>query len=154
MASVNKCHLIGNVGKDPEIRYMQDGSPVANFSIATTESWKDKAGEKQERTEWHRLVAYRKLAEIIREYVKKGQSIYIEGKLQTRKWEKDGVTHYSTEVICDVMRMLGGKRDENNDGDSSGAPESHDALPQESQGEPQHSVGSRSFDDFEDDIDF
>jgi single-strand DNA-binding protein len=111
MASLCKVILIGNLGKDPEVRYMPNGEAVCNFSIATTENWKDKAGVKQEKTEWHNIVAYRKLAEIMGEYLKKGSSVYIEGRLQTRKWEKDGVTRYSTEIIADNMQMLGSKSD-------------------------------------------
>lgn len=111
MASVNKVILVGSLGKDPEVRFMPNGDAAASFSMATSENWKDKAGAKQERTEWHNVVAYRKLAEIIGEYLKKGSSVYIEGKLQTRKWEKDGVTRYSTEIIADSMQMLGGKSD-------------------------------------------
>ena len=108
---VNKVILIGNLGQDPEIKYMQNGKAVANFSIATSESWKDQSGQKQERTEWHRLVAYDKLAEIIGEYVKKGSKIYVEGKLQTRKWQdQSGADKYTTEVIINTMQMLDGKK--------------------------------------------
>lgn len=110
MASVNKVILVGNLGRDPETRYMPNGEAVTNFSIATTETWKDKSGEKKEATEWHRITMYRKLAEIASEYLKKGSSVYIEGKLQTRKWtDKDGVEKYTTEIVADVMQMLGGK---------------------------------------------
>jgi single-strand DNA-binding protein len=111
MASVNKVTLLGSLGRDPEVRFMPNGESVANFSLATSENWKDKDGNKQQKVEWHNVVAYRKLAEIIGEYLKKGSSVYIEGKLQTRKWEKDGVTRYSTEIIADSMQMLGGKSD-------------------------------------------
>lgn len=107
MASVNKVILMGNLGRDPEVRYMPNGEAVANFSIATTENWKDKSGVKQEKTEWHNIVMYRRLAEIAGEYLKKGRPVYIEGRLQTRKWEKDGVTRYSTEIVADQMQMLG-----------------------------------------------
>jgi single-strand DNA-binding protein len=109
MSSINKVILIGRLGKDPEIRFMPNGEGVANFSIATSESWKDKAGEKQEKTEWHNCVAYRKLAEIIGEYLKKGSELYIEGKLTTEKYAKDGVTRYATKIIVNDMKMLGGK---------------------------------------------
>ena len=109
MASLNKVLLIGNLGRDPEVRYMTNGEAVANFSIATTESWKGKDGQKQERTEWHSIVMYRKLAEIAGQYLKKGSAVYIEGKLQTRKWQdKDGKDRYTTEIIADEMKMLGG----------------------------------------------
>lgn len=108
---INKVILVGNLGKDPEIRYMPNGEAVANFSVATSESWKDKqSGEQKEQTEWHRVVAFKKLAEIIGEYVKKGSKIYIEGKLRTRKWQdKDGQDKYMTEIIADEMQMLDGK---------------------------------------------
>jgi single-strand DNA-binding protein len=109
MASVNKVILVGNLGRDPEVRYMPNGEAVCNFSIATTENWKDKSGVKQEKVEWHNIVMYRRLAEIAGEYLKKGSAVFLEGKLQTRKWEKDGVTRYSTEVIADQMQMLGSK---------------------------------------------
>ena len=110
MPSVNKVILLGNLGRDPEVRFMPNGEAVCNFSIATTDTWKDKAGEKQERTEWHNIVMYRKLAEIAGEYLKKGRTVYIEGRLQTRKWQtKEGQDRYSTEVIAENMQMLGGK---------------------------------------------
>ena len=111
MAGVNKVILIGRLGNDPEMRYMPSGEAVANLSIATSESWTDKnTGAKREKTEWNRVVAFRKLAEIIGQYCKKGDQIYIEGKLQTRKWsDKNGQDHYTTEIIADQMQMLGGK---------------------------------------------
>lgn len=113
MASVNKVIIVGNVGRDPETRYMPNGEAVTNIAVATTESWKDKnSGDKKESTEWHRITFYRKLAEIAGQYLKKGSSVYIEGKLQTRKWtDKDGVERYTTEIIADTMQMLGGKQD-------------------------------------------
>ena len=110
MASVNKVILIGNLGKDPDIRYMPNGEAVANITLATSETWKDKTGAKQERTEWHRVTFYRKLAEIVGEYLKKGSSVYVEGRLETRKWtDKSGTDRYTTEVIANEMRMLGSK---------------------------------------------
>ncbi len=110
MASLNKAMLIGNLGRDPEIRYTQDGKAVANFSIATTDKWRDKAtGENREKTEWHRVVAFDRLGEICGEYLSRGKQIYIEGRLQTRSWEKDGVTRYTTEIVADKMQMLGTK---------------------------------------------
>ena len=113
MAGVNKVIIIGNLGNDPDMRYMPSGEAVANLSIATSETWTDRnTGEKREKTEWHRVVAFRKLAEIIGQYCKKGDQIYIEGKLQTRKWaDKNGQDHYTTEIIADQMQMLGGKED-------------------------------------------
>jgi single-strand DNA-binding protein len=110
---INKVILVGNLGQDPEIRYTADGRPIANFSIATSESWKDKnSGEKREKTEWHRVVVFGKLAEICGEYLSKGRQVYIEGKLQTRKWQgQDGQDRYTTEIVIDsfngTMQMLG-----------------------------------------------
>jgi single-strand DNA-binding protein len=108
--SVNKVLIIGNLGGDPELRHTASNVPVTNFTVATSESWTNKDGERQERTEWHRVVAWRKLAEICNEYLRKGTQVYIEGKLQTRSWEsQSGEKHYMTEVIADEMVMLGGK---------------------------------------------
>ncbi len=124
MASVNKAIILGNLGKDPEVRYMQDGKPVANLSIATTESWKDKDGNKQEKTEWHRISMFGGVAEVAEKYLKKGDSVYIEGKIQTRKWtNKDGHDQYSTEVVVDrggVMQMLGSRSGGGSGGESYG----------------------------------
>lgn len=110
MASVNKVILIGNLGKNPETRYLNNGDAVSNVSIACSESWKDKNGEKNERTEWVNVVFYRKLAEIVAEYLKKGNLVYVEGKLQTEKWTKDGVDRYTTKVVASEMKMLGSKK--------------------------------------------
>ena len=111
MAGVNKVILIGNLGKDPEMRYFPDGTAVANFSIATSDEWKDKdTGEKKERTEWHRIVAFGKLGEICGEYLSKGKQVYIEGRIQTRDWEdQNGVKRYTTEIVANQMLMLGGR---------------------------------------------
>lgn len=110
MASVNKVILIGNLGADPEVRYMPSGDAVANLRIATTENWKDKNGEKQEKTEWHRVSFFGRQAEICGEYLKKGSAIYVEGSLQTRKWQnKEGQDQYTTEIRGDRMQMLGGR---------------------------------------------
>lgn len=112
MASVNKVILIGNLGRDPETRYTTGGDAVTNLRIATTETWKDKSGEKQEKTEWHTVVLFGRQAEIAGEYLKKGRSVYIEGRLQTRKYtDKEGQERYSTEVVGDRMQLLGGGRD-------------------------------------------
>lgn len=108
MAGLNKVMLIGNLGKDPEVRHLENGTTVANFSIATSEKWTDKGGEVHEKTEWHNIVVWRKLAEIVEKYVKKGTKVYVEGKLQTRPWEKDGVTRYTTEIVCNNLLMMGG----------------------------------------------
>ena len=112
MASVNKVILLGNLGRDPETRYTTGGDAVTNLSIATSEQWKDKNGEKQERTEWHRVVLFGRQAEIAGEYLKKGRSVYVEGRLQTRKYtDKDGVEKYSTEIVGDRMQLIGSGRD-------------------------------------------
>ena len=108
--SVNKVILVGRLGQNPEVRYTPSGAGVANFSIATNESWTDKSGQKQERTEWHRVVFFGRLAEIAGEYLKKGAQIYIEGRLQTRKWQdKDGHDRYTTEIVANDMQMLGSR---------------------------------------------
>lgn len=109
--SVNKVILVGHLGKDPEVRYMSNGEAVANVSLATSENWKDKDGQKKEKTEWHHLVFYRRLAEIAGEYLKKGAQIYVEGKIQTRKWQdkETGADRYTTEIIVNEMKMLGSK---------------------------------------------
>jgi len=108
--SVNKVILIGRLGKDPDVKKMTKGESVTNVTLATSENWKDKSGTKQEKTEWHNLVFYRRLAEIAGEYLKKGSQIYVEGKLQTRKWQtKEGQDRYTTEIIVSEMQMLGGK---------------------------------------------
>ena len=110
MAGINKVILIGRLGNDPEVRYTPDGTAVANFSIATSDEWTDKAtNEKRERTEWHRIVAWRRLGEICGEYLSKGRQVYVEGKLQTKSWEKDGVTRYTTEIVASDVQFLGGK---------------------------------------------
>ncbi len=110
MAGVNKVILVGNLGKDPEVKYLDNGVAVANFSLATTESYKNKQGERVNQTEWHNIVLWRGLAEVAEKYLKKGASIYIEGKIKTRKWEdKEGIARYSTEILGDNMTMLGGK---------------------------------------------
>lgn len=110
MRGVNKVILVGNLGRDPEVRYTRDGTPVANLNLATTETWNDAQGQRQERTEWHRVVAFGKVAEIAKEYLSKGRQVYIEGKLQTRSWDdKDGNKRYTTEVRVDQMVMLGGR---------------------------------------------
>ena len=169
MASVNKVILVGNLGRDPEVRFMPNGEAVCNFSIATTENWKDKSGVKQEKTEWHNIVMYRKLAEIAGEYLKKGRPVYVEGRLQTRKWEKDGVTRYSTEIVADSMQMLGGKdsggsnanyeggMDQNggNDDFNQSAPKSsNQTTSKQTSNDPSPNKSSGNFDDFEDDIPF
>lgn len=113
MAGINKAIIIGRLGQDPEIRYFQDGTAVANFSVATSEEWKDKeTGEKRERTEWHRIVAFKRLAEICGQYLAKGRQVYVEGRIQTREWEdRDGNKRYTTEIVANTMQMLGSRSD-------------------------------------------
>jgi single-strand DNA-binding protein len=148
MSGVNKVILIGNIGQDPAVRYTPAGVAIANLSLATSESWKDQQGQKQERTEWHRIVAYRKLAEIIGEYVRKGSKIYIEGKLQTRKWQdKDGHDRYTTEIVADEMQMLDGK--------SVGVDGGQQRQPQQQpRQQPAQSYQQHPVDDFDDQIPF
>jgi len=157
MASVNKVILVGNLGRDPETRYMPDGGAVTNVSIATTESWKDKAsGEKQEKTEWHRVAFFGKLAEIAGEYLKKGSQVYVEGRIQTRKWQdKEGQDRYTTEIIADRMQMLGSRQGMGG-GDRGEPPPSGGERPAGGGGgaKPAPAKGGGKFDDFEDDIPF
>lgn len=109
---VNLVILVGNLGQDPEVRYMPNGNAVANFTVATSESWQDQQGQKQERTEWHRIVMYRKLAEIAGQYLRKGSKVYLEGKLQTREWQdQQGQKRYTTEIVVNEMQMLDSKQD-------------------------------------------
>jgi single-strand DNA-binding protein len=118
MAGVNKVILVGNLGKDPEVRHLEGGTAVASFTLATSEAYKDKSGQRVEQTEWHNIVVWRSLAEIAEKYLKKGMSIYLEGKLRTRSWEdKDKVKRYSTEIIADTFTMLGKKENTNGAGD-------------------------------------
>lgn len=121
MAGVNKVILVGNLGKDPEVRYLEGGAAVANFSLATTETYKDRTGRRVEQTEWHNIVVWRGLAEIAEKYLKKGMQVYIEGKLRTRSWDdKDGNKRYTTEIVADNMTMLGGRREDDNTSGNSG----------------------------------
>ena len=157
MPSVNKVILMGNLGKDPEVRFMPNGDAVCNFSIATTDSWKDKSGERQEKTEWHNIVIYRRLAEIAGEYLKKGRPVYIEGRLQTRKWQtKEGQDRYTTEIIADSMQMLGGRESaapQENSGVEEKPKDDFDQTPKRNNQVEQSNTGS-AFDEFEDDIPF
>lgn len=130
MASINKAILIGNLGKDPETKFMPDGKAVANITVATSESWKDKSGEKQERTEWHRVSFFGKLAEIVGQYLKKGSQVYVEGRIQTRKWQdKDGNERYTTEIIGDEMKMLDKKGDGGGYSADNAAPRNNPTAP-------------------------
>ena len=160
MASVNKVILIGNLGRDPEVRYATSGSAICNVTIATSRQWKDKtSGERQEETEWHRVVFYDRLAEIAGEYLKKGRPVYVEGRLKTRKWtDKDGVEKYTTEIVADQMQLLGSREGMGDGGGEGGGggggqrsapsarpPASRPAAAQKS---------STGFDDMDDDIPF
>jgi single-strand DNA-binding protein len=151
MASVNKAIIIGNLGKDPEMRYMPSGDAICNFSLATTDSWKDKNGEKQEKTEWHRISMFGKLAEIAGEYLKKGSQVYVEGRIQTRKWtNKEGQDQYTTEIVADKMQMLGGRS-------SGGGGNSFEVVEKPSSSGSSAKPAAKSggdFDNFEDDIPF
>ena len=163
MASVNKVIIVGNLGRDPETRYMPNGEAVTNIAVATTESWKDKSsGEKKEITEWHRITFYRKLAEIAGQYLKKGSQVYVEGRLQTRKWtDKENIERYTTEIIADTMQMLGSRQgmggsapmdDDYGNGGNAPAP----AARQNTGGSarPAASKPAPNFSDMDDDIPF
>jgi single-strand DNA-binding protein len=120
---VNKAIILGTLGQDPEVRYLTNGDAVCNLSVATNETWKDKnSGDQKEKTEWHRLVAFRKPAEIIGEYMKKGSKIYVEGHLQTREWEKEGQKHYSTEIVIDEFQFVGDRQGGQNGGQNRSQP--------------------------------
>ena len=148
MASVNKAIIVGNLGKDPEVRYTASGEAIANLTVATSESWKDKAtGEKKESTEWHRISFFGKLAEICGQWLKKGSQVYVEGSIRTRKWtDKDGQERYTTEIRGDEMKMLGSKSD---GGQRSQGSEPTDYAPAPAKNKPKP-----SFDDLGDDIPF
>ena len=148
---VNKVILVGNLGNDPEVRYMPNGNAVANVSLATSETWKDKStGEQQEKTEWHRVVFFNRLAEIIEQYVKKGTKLYIEGRLQTRSWEQDGVKRYSTEVVASEMQMLDTRGGISQDFGGSQVAATPAAQPSQQQAAPP----PQNSDNFDDDIPF
>jgi len=151
MAGVNKVILVGNLGKDPETRYTPSGSAVTNITIATSESWKDKqTGEQQERTEWHRVVFFNRLAEVAGEYLRKGSQVYVEGKIQTRKWQdQNGQDRYTTEIVGNEMQMLGSRGDNAGGGRPAPQQASSQAPQQQSRQAPPAPA-----DDFEDDIPF
>jgi single-strand DNA-binding protein len=128
MKGINKVILVGTLGKDPETKYMPSGNAVTNFSVATSESWKDKSGEKQEVTEWHNITMFGKVAEIAEKYLKKGSKVYLEGKLKTEKYQKNGVDKYITKIICDQMQMLDSKPE--------GAPKGQQAAQAQTGGDP------------------
>ena len=153
--SVNKAILIGHLGKDPEVRYMPNGEAVANVTLATSETWKDKTGEKQERTEWHNIVFYKRLAEIAGQYLKKGSQIYVEGRITTEKWQdKEGKDRYTTKIVANEMKMLGGKSSGSSNFEVVEKPaassEQSSAVPASKAPAPAKS----NFDNFDDDIPF
>ncbi len=160
MASVNKVILVGNLGRDPEVRYAPSGAAVCNLSIATTRKWKDKSGEKREETDWHRVVAYERLAEIAGEYLQKGAPVYIEGRLKYGKYtDKEGVDRYTTDIVVTDMQMLGGRGDSGGGGERSGGgerqqrPSGGERQRPSSNGRAPTSSGG-SFDDMDDDVPF
>ena len=145
---LNLAHIIGHLGRDPDVRYTADGTAVANLAVATNETWKDKDGEKQERTEWHRVVLFGKVAEIAAQFLKKGSLVYLQGRLQTRKWAgEDGQDRYTTEILAERMRMLGGKADTQT---ANGTP----AAPVRSHQGPPPRTASEAPIPFDDDIPF
>lgn len=151
MASVNKVILVGNLGRDPEMRYSPDGTAICNISLATTSQWKDRAtGEKREETEWHRVVFYNRLAEIAGEYLKKGRAVYLEGRLKTRKWQdkQTGADRYSTDIVADQMQMLGGRDDDGGSSQPAPARQPAAAAP------PTQKPPAASLADMDDDIPF
>jgi len=153
MASVNKVILIGNLGADPETRYLPSGDAVTNIRVATTEKWRDKGGEQQEHTEWHRIAFFGKLAEIAGEYLKKGSPVYVEGRIRTRKWQdKEGQDKYSTEIVADRMQLLGSR---GGGAGRDGEPVSREpATAGAGGGKPQPKKGGGGFDQMDDDIPF
>ena len=164
MASVNKVIIVGNLGRDPEVRTFPSGDRVANVAVATTDKWKDKqTGEPKEATEWHRVVLYDRLAEVAGEYLRKGRSAYVEGRLKTRKWtDKDGIEKYTTEIIADTLQLLGGREGMGGPGGEEGAggggysrPAARPAAPAARPAAPAPAAKSPSgFDDIDDDIPF
>jgi single-strand DNA-binding protein len=157
MASVNKVILIGNLGRDPEVRYAPSGSAICNVTIATSRQWKDKtSGERQEETEWHRVVFYDRLAEIAGEYLKKGRPVYVEGRLKTRKWtDKDGVEKYTTEIVAAEMQLLGGREGMGGgDAEMGAAPAPRSAPAPRAPAPKPAAKSSTGFDDMDDDIPF
>jgi len=159
MASVNKVILVGNLGKDPEVRYMPSGSAICNITVATSRQWKDKtSGERQEETEWHRVALFDRLAEIAGEYLKKGRPVYIEGRLKTRKYtDKDGVERYTTEIIAAEMQLLGSREGGGGGGggdEAGGAPAPRSAPAPRAPASKPVAKSSTGFDDMDDDIPF
>ncbi len=153
---INKVILVGNLGNDPEVRYTPAGAAVTTISVATTESWKDKEGNRQEKTEWHRVVFFSRLAEIAGEYLKKGSQVYIEGKLRTNKWQdQNGQDRYTTEILANEMQMLGGRGGDSGSGGFGGGGQSMPSAPRaNNQQQQQNNNPAPNFDDFDDEIPF
>ena len=152
---INKVILVGNLGNDPEVRYTPAGAAVTTISVATTESWKDKEGNKQEKTEWHRVVFFSRLAEIAGEYLKKGSQVYIEGKLRTNKWQdQNGQDRYTTEILANEMQMLGGRGGDSGSGGFGGGGQSAPSAPRANNQQQQNNNPAPNFDDFDDEIPF
>ena len=162
---INKVILIGNLGRDPEAKFMPNGNAVTNIAVATSESWKDKqTGQQQERTEWHRVVFFNRLAEVASEYLKKGSKVYLEGSLRTRKWEKDGQDHYATEIVASEMQMLDSRAPADNPAQhaSGNSNQANPTYAQNQQPAPppvnlpsgDHNKGDEGFGSFDDDIPF
>ncbi len=158
MSSVNKVTLIGNLGQDPETRYMSSGDAVTNITIATTDVWKDRDGNKQEKTEWHRVTFYRRLAEIAGEYLKKGRQVYIEGRLEIRKWtDKTGADRYTTGIIANEMKMLGSKPSGDSPDRADSSQGGHASAPAQNSSAPKPETNNKSgggFEDMDDDVPF
>lgn len=151
MAGVNKVILVGNLGKDPEVRHLESGVAVASFTLATSESYRDKTtNERKTLTEWHNIVLWRGLAEVAEKYLRKGNQVYIEGRLRSRSWESDGVTRYTTEIVGDNMVMLGGKRNEESAQGGAHSPPAQEQTP----AEPKAEVPAHIKSDEEDDLPF
>jgi len=152
---INKVILVGNLGNDPEVRYTPSGAAVTTISIATTESWKDKEGNKQEKTEWHRVVFFGRLAEIAGEYLKKGSQVYVEGKLRTNKWQdQSGQDRYTTEILANEMQMLGGRSGDTGSGGFGGGQPMPSAPRANNNQQQNNNNPAPNFDDFDDEIPF
>ncbi|MEE9326426.1 MAG: single-stranded DNA-binding protein [Cocleimonas sp.] len=159
MASINKVILVGNLGQDPEMKSMPSGSAVANISIATTDTWKDKStGEKREKTEWHRVVFFNRLAEVVGQYLRKGSQVYVEGYIRTQKWQdQNGQDRYTTEIVAREMQMLGGRSGGSSDFQQNTPQQQQSESPapaQQNKPQQQQSAPPQNFDNFDDDIPF
>ena len=155
MSGVNKVILVGNLGNDPDVRYTNSGSQVTQISVATSERWKDKqSGEQREKTEWHRVVFWNRLAEIASEYLHKGSKVYIEGKLETQKWDRDGQTHYTTQIVARELQMLDSRNSGGDGGDYQQPRQQQQSQPRQQPRQQQRQKAPQEPEDFEDDIPF